>query len=167
MPKDYCGRTVGSVGISVSRRIAVPASRVWDLLVDWPRQGEWMPATTVRVLPGPDAGIGTRLEARTGVGRLAVVDPMEVVEWRPPNRCVVRHEGRVVRGLGVFEIEPLGATGCRFGWGEEFDGLPAPLRFAYAGLSPLATPFFALALRRLDRLASGSWDDTDTDTEEN
>jgi hypothetical protein len=143
-----------SVGISVSRRIAAPAASVWELLVDWPRQGEWMPATTVRVLPGPDTGIGTRLEARTGIGRLVVVDPMEVVEWRPPYRCVTRHDGRVVRGLGVFEIEPLGAEACRFGWREEFDRLPLWLRVPYATLSPFATPFFALALRRLERLAA-------------
>lgn len=113
-----------------------------------------MPATTVRLLPGPSAGVGTRLEARTGIGRLAVVDPMEVVQWQPPYRCVVRHEGPVVRGLGVFEIEPLDAGSCRFHWREEFDRLPAPQRVAYGALAPLMTPFFALALRRFERLAT-------------
>lgn len=148
-----------------------PAQRVWELLVDWPRQSEWMPATRVRVLDGtagpetdpePDPepaaeaagenGLGTRVEARTGFGPLVVVDPMEVVEWDPPHRCVVRHDGRIVRGLGVFEIDPLDDASSLLTWREEFDQLPRLSRYAAGAFAPLATPFFALALRRLDRL---------------
>jgi hypothetical protein len=31
---------------------------------------------------------------------------MQIVEWRPPRRCVVRHLGRIVQGEGVFEVFP-------------------------------------------------------------
>ena len=46
---------------------------------------------------------------------------MEVVEWDPPRRCVVRHLGRVVRGDGVFEVVELGPARSRFLWSELLD----------------------------------------------
>lgn len=139
--------------VCVSRTIPASPVQVWGRLVDWERQREWMPATTVRALPGPRQGRGTRLEAVTGIGPLRVVDPMEVVVWEPPSRCVIRHDGAVLRGTGTFAIEPLGPHHCRLTWREDLtssDRLPA-------GLTRLAewaaTPFFALALRRLGHLA--------------
>ncbi|MGW0231895.1 SRPBCC family protein [Actinopolymorpha singaporensis] len=140
--------------ISASREIAAPARRVWDLLVDWERQGEWMPLTKVRVLPGPREGLGTRLEAVTGVGPAGVTDPMEVVDWAPPGRCVVRHDGRVLRGTGTFEIEPLAADRCRFTWREDLTAPGGPIGEAvFAGLGRVSTPFFGYALARLAKLA--------------
>lgn|SRR5690606_15774251 len=141
--------------LRVSRRIAAPAERVWDVVTDWPRQGAWMPATTVRVLPGPRQGVGTRVEAVTAVGPLRVVDPMEVVEWRPPRRCVTRHDGAVLRGLGTFAVEPSPTGGCRVTWEEDLDpGVSWPTRLVAACAIALSRPFFVWALRRLDRLCT-------------
>lgn len=143
------------VRLLVSRRIAAPVDRVWGLLTDWPGQGAWMPATTVRVLPGPTEGPGTRLEAVTGFGPLRVVDPMEVVEWRPPVRCVTRHGGAVLRGTGTFEVHAV-AGGCRVTWREDLETGPSFLARAGTAIAAWsARPFFAWALRRLDRVCTG------------
>ncbi|HEY6740479.1 MAG TPA: SRPBCC family protein, partial [Actinopolymorphaceae bacterium] len=64
-------RTLGG-SVSASREIPVSAPEAWAVLVDWSRQREWMPLTTVRELGG--GGRGARLEAVTGVGPLRVVD---------------------------------------------------------------------------------------------
>ncbi|MEQ7127254.1 SRPBCC family protein [Actinopolymorpha sp. B11F2] len=133
-----------------TREIAAPAERAWSLLVDWERQSEWMPATTVRMLPGPTHGIGTRLEAVTGFGPIHVADPMRVVAWEPPRRCVTLHEGRWLRGTGTFAVEPLGRDRCRVTWREDLD--PGPVLGRVPGVPTLlaraSQPFFALALRR-------------------
>ncbi len=137
------------VRIRTSRTIRAKASEVWARLVDWEAQGQWMPGTTVRVLPGPRHGRGTRLEAVTGLGPFRVVDPMEVVVWEPPTRCVIRHDGAVLRGTGTFTIEPLGPDRCRLTWQEELTALGRLPAVVGRVAARAATPFFTLALRRL------------------
>ena len=101
---------------------ASPA-RVWDQVVDWPRQSEWIPATQVRgVTDG--TGIGTQIEAFTGVGRLGLLDTMTVTAWDPPHRCEVLHTGRVLRGEAAFVVTSRGDDGARLEWWERLD-LPA------------------------------------------
>ena len=58
--------------------------------------------------PATAAGSAAGSSPFTGVGPVGFTDPMEVVEWDPPRRCVVAHLGRVVRGDGVFEVTELG-----------------------------------------------------------
>ena len=142
--------------VALTREIAAPAERVWRLAVDWERQSAWIPATTVRLLPGPREGLGTRVEAVTGVGPLRLlVDPMEVVEWDPPRLCVTRHDGNVLRGTGTFGVEPLGRDRCRFTWREDLELPGGPLvGGAYRVGSRLSTPFLAYAVGRLARLAA-------------
>ncbi|GAB3429390.1 hypothetical protein GCM10027569_74200 [Flindersiella endophytica] len=129
------------------REIAAPAEEVWEALVDWKSQGSWMPLTEVRVLSEPEvgAGIGTRIEAVTGVGPVAVADPMEIVEWDPPLRCVMRHDGKVLRGTGTFEVAPYGTGRCVVRWEED---LRQPLAF----ITWLGKPFFSFALGRFERV---------------
>jgi hypothetical protein len=104
--------------------VAVPAEQAWSAMTDWVGQSAWIPLTTVAVLAG-DGALGTRLSARTGVGAAAVVDTMQIDLWEPPHRCEVVHLGRVVRGRGVFEVEPVNAASARVTWSEQLDGLPA------------------------------------------
>ena len=40
--------------------------RVWDELVDWPRQDLWIPLTKVRVTGSRSEGLGTRVAALSG-----------------------------------------------------------------------------------------------------
>lgn len=104
--------------MNVTVEVDAPPELVWRAAMDWARQGDWMLATTVRVTDGDGASVGSALVAVTGVGPLGVADSMEIVEWNPPKRCVVRHTGRVVHGLGIFEVTPRG-DGSTFSWSEE------------------------------------------------
>ncbi|HEU0042208.1 MAG TPA: SRPBCC family protein [Jiangellaceae bacterium] len=139
-----------TVPMRVSRQVGVPARTAWDVLTDWERQGEWMPVTRVRVVsPGDAGGVGGRLEAWTGLGPLGFVDTMIVTGWDPPRRCVVRHTGSVVRGHGVFAVEPIDACRCRVVWQEYLD-LPLGRfgRATWPVVAPLARAGLAWALRR-------------------
>jgi Polyketide cyclase / dehydrase and lipid transport len=139
--------------LTVPVDVAAPAETVWQRVTDWAGQGEWMLGTRVRPTSGGDGRrLGATLEAVTGVGPLAVTDRMEIVEWTPPRRCVVRHLGPVVRGEGVFEVLPLGAESSRFSWSELLD---LPLGRLGALGWPLVRPAFraglVFSLRRMGR----------------
>jgi hypothetical protein len=140
------------VELTVAVDVGAPVEAVWDAVTDWPGQGRWMLGTRVEVDgPGDGRHLGARLTAVTGVGPLGVTDRMEIVEWEPPRRCVVRHLGKVVRGDGVFEVHPLGPGRAQFVWSELLD-LPLGLlgRLGW----PLVRPVFRLGVRvSLDRMA--------------
>jgi hypothetical protein len=102
--------------------VDAPPERVWAVLTDWEAQGAWMLATDVRTVGGPAQGVRGRLVARTGLplpgGRhLGLKDTMVITKWDPPRLVEVQHTGRIVRGPGIFEIEPRGA-GSTFVWTE-------------------------------------------------
>lgn len=102
--------------------VNAPAEAVWRMLTDWPGQQEWMLGTRVEVQGGGEGRhLGARLRAVTGVGPLGITDTMEIVEWEPPKRCVVRHTGKVVRGDGVFEVVALAPDRSRLLWSELLD----------------------------------------------
>lgn len=83
----------------------------WSRLTDWPRHGDLVPLTRVR---STESG----LVARTGVGRLAFDDPMEIVLWEPPSFCRLEKRGRVVAGWAEFRLTPVGES-TRVEWIEE------------------------------------------------
>ena len=87
---------------------------VWAAVVDWERQHEWMVGTTV----DGGHGLGATLIAFTGWRGIGFHDPMTITAWDPPHRCVVRHDGRVVRGTAAFEVLPLDGGRARFVWTE-------------------------------------------------
>jgi hypothetical protein len=144
---------VSRVRLTVPVDIAAPPGVVWDVVTDWAGQGEWILATRVEVTSGGDGRrLGATLRAVTGVGPLRFADPMEIVEWDPPHRCVVRHTGRVVRGEGVFEVVARPAGRSRFLWSELLD-LPFGIvgRAAWALGRPVAKAGLDHSLRRLAR----------------
>jgi hypothetical protein len=133
--------------LTVSVDVEAPPLQVWRALIDWERQGEWMPLTDVRVVSGAPHGVGGRIEARTGmpVGRgrhVGLVDTMEITGWHPPYRVEVLKTGRVLRGRGIFEVRPRMA-GTTVVWTEQLD-LPLG-RLGRLGW-PLARPAAAFAL---------------------
>lgn len=136
----------------MSRRVEVtarvylpqPAQRVWQAVVDWPAQEQWMPGTRVR----GGHGVGASVVARTGIGPAAFTDTMVITGWDPPRRCVVRHTGRLVRGDGIFEVVPLGG-GSEFWWTERLElPLGAAGRAGWRVIGPLAQWGLTVALRR-------------------
>ena len=101
--------------------IAAPAEAVWDFVTDWPRQGDWIPATRVERVDAAD-GVGGRFRAWSGLGRVGFWDPMTITAWeRTPDgggRCEELHLGRVVKGEGEFGVVALDAGRARFVWAE-------------------------------------------------
>jgi hypothetical protein len=137
--------------IAVDVVIDAPPEAVWSAVTDWPRQSEWMLGTVVRSTDLDGVGVGGGLEAFTGVGRLGVLDTMVITEWDPPRRCVVLHTGKVVKGLGIFEVVALPGGRSRFVWAEELD---LPLGVLGKAGWPIVRPGFAWGVgRSLQKLA--------------
>ena len=132
--------------------VDAPPEVVFAALTDWPTQGQWMLGTRVWS-EGPGEGVGARISAFTGVGRIGFLDTMEITEWEPPRSVRVLHTGRVVRGPGIFEVLALPGGHSRFVWREELD-LPLG-RVGRAGFA-LVGPVFAAgvesSLRRFARM---------------
>jgi carbon monoxide dehydrogenase subunit G len=135
---------VAPLEISAGVPVRAEPERVWQVAMDWSRQGEWIPGTRVRGGAGP----GAEVAAWTGIGRIGFTDTMIITEWDPPRRCVVQHTGKVVRGSGVFEVLPRGAL-SEFRWTELVE-LPVP-----AALAPAATLAGRWTIVPLTRLALG------------
>ena len=142
-----------SADVRAARVIGAPAERAWQVLTDWERQGEWIPATRVRSTNGHQ--VGGRIEAWTGIGPVGFLDTMTITAWDPPHRCEVLHTGRLVRGPGMFAVEPLSPGSCRVTWKERLD-LPFGTigRLVWPVVHPLARAGLAFALRRLAHTVS-------------
>ncbi len=126
--------------------IDAPPARVWDAIVDWEGQSEWMALTKVWVEPGARrAGVGARIEAFTGLRArkasaqglplLGFLDTMTVTRWEAPTRCDVLHTGSVVKGTGTFIVESRGEGTSRFRWSEVVE---VPFGYLGALLWPVA-----------------------------
>jgi hypothetical protein len=144
--------------LALSVDVEAPADVTWAAAVDWAAQGEWMLGTRVAVTHAGGEGVGGRLEAFSGIGRIGFLDPMEITLWQPPRACGVRHTGRVVRGTGVFEVEPRGNGRSRFHWREDLDlPLGAMGRLGWLLVRPLFAYGVRLSLRRFAaKVASAS-----------
>lgn len=133
---------------TVSADVLVTATpeRAFAELIDAAAQERWMVGTRVYPLAGPSKppGVGSRLVALTGIAHIGILDEMEVIEFAEPRRWVVRHLGRVVRGAGIFTVEPAGA-GSRVRWTEDLE-----LPFGLLGRIgwPLVRPAVRWGLRR-------------------
>ena len=129
--------------------VDAPVAQVWAAATDWRGQSAWMLGTVVTPLDRGGEGVGGRFSARTGLGGLGFDDPMRITAWDPPHRCLVVHEGRVVRGSGMFEVVDLGDGRSRFVWSEWLE-LPLGLlgQVGWLLLRPVAALGLRLSLRR-------------------
>ncbi len=98
----------------VTQVVAAPAEQVWEALTDWSVHDQWMLFTRAE----GGRGEGETIAAFTGIGPIGFLDTMTITVWEPPRRAVVRHTGRVVKGSGAFEVEPLGDRRSRIVWSE-------------------------------------------------
>ncbi|HEX5566910.1 MAG TPA: SRPBCC family protein [Streptomyces sp.] len=109
--------------IRIERRTELPAAEAWRRLTAWERHGRHVPFTRVEVTTEPPTRVGTSVVARTGVGRAAFDDPMEVVRWEPPEegrpgRCRLEKRGSTVTGWAELEVTAQGG-GTLVVWCEE------------------------------------------------
>ena len=105
--------------IAMSLVIAAPIGKVWASLADWESQGDWMLQTTVEVTSEVREGVGTTIAAFTGIGKLGVMDHMQVTRWEPPFICDVLHTGKIIKGTGRFQLTATDVQTTRFDWSEE------------------------------------------------
>lgn len=110
-----------SVGAAVT--VPVDSERAFSELVDAEGQGRWMFGTTIYPVDGAAASpsVGSRLVAFTGIAGLGILDVMEVTEHVPGQRWVVAHHGRVIRGSGIFTVEPRTGNQCVVRWTEDLE----------------------------------------------
>ncbi|ACY96760.1 MULTISPECIES: SRPBCC family protein [Thermomonospora] len=137
------------VAVSAQAVSTASAERLFAVLTDWPRHGEWMPFTRAE----GGQGVGAELRGWTGIGPVGFLDTMVITEWTPGRRVAVRHTGRLVRGEAYFETAPLPAGGTVV-WAERLELPLGPLgRAGWLLIGPLVRALMRLGLRRLARLA--------------
>lgn len=109
----------------VSVTVNASVSEVWNKLVDWKRQGDWMALTRVNSshLGAVDSNVGTTIDAFTGIGKFGILDRMRVTKWEPPTFCAVDHYGAIIKGIGEFKLTQLPHGQTRFDW---FERIEAP-----------------------------------------
>ncbi|MFI5804697.1 SRPBCC family protein [Streptomyces sp. NPDC051561] len=112
----------------IADRTPLAPAEAWRRLTAWERHAAQIPLTRITVTHGNPTRQGTRLVARTGIGRLGFDDPMEVTVWEPPYHCRLEKHGRVVTGWAEIDVreEPDGGSGARVLWTEDLRlrGLP-------------------------------------------
>ena len=124
----------------------------WARLTAWPRHAKYVPRTTISITtPGPNA-VGTIFLARTHLGPLSFDDPMELVEWSPPDgdgpgRCRLIKRGTVMLGWAELEVERRG-SGSRATWTEEITVARMP-KWAAPVTRVSSRLMFSRVLRRL------------------
>lgn len=142
-----------TVSVRATVAVAAPADRLWTLLTTWELQSDWMPLTTVWSEDGDQ--VGGRISARTGLGRIGFLDTMEITRLDPPRRCEVRHTGRIVRGFGVFLVDPADDGRSLVGWEEHLElPLGAAGRLGFRLVRPAVRLGLGVGLRRFARFAT-------------
>ena len=128
--------------------ISAPQFEVWRSLVDWKSQGDWMALTKVSASDtgADDSGVGTTIDAFTGIGVLGILDRMRVTTWEPPAFCRVEHYGKIIRGIGEFRLTEV-EGGTRFDWYEE---IKAP-RLVLFVIKPFILITVNISLRKFAR----------------
>jgi len=96
--------------IEIVREVPLTQEETFARLTDWPRHGDVMPFTDVRVTE-------TGIVVHTGIGRVGFDDPMDIVQWDPPRFCRLEKRGRVLRGWADICVWPTD-TGSKVVWRE-------------------------------------------------
>jgi hypothetical protein len=120
----------------VSVKVKAPCDEVWQQLVDWKSQSEWMALTKVHSSADGDglSGVGTEIHAFTGIGKFGLWDHMRVTHWEPPQFCAVDHYGHWIKGIGEFRLVALTDSQTRFDWYEKINAPAALLALIKPGI---------------------------------
>lgn len=132
---------------------SAPREVVWDVLVDWERQSEWMvDAKAVHVLTPEREGVGVTIRCPTNLMGLTVQDVMRVTRWEEHEALEVVHLGSIITGTGAFELRDGPGDGSTIHWWEEVD--PPLGAFGEWGASTFVAPIIRrIFTRSLTNLA--------------
>lgn len=101
---------------------SAPREVVWDVLVDWERQPDWMvDAKAVHVLTPDRTGVGVTIRCPTNLMGVTVQDVMRVTRWEEHEVLEVVHLGSIITGTGAFELRDGPGDGSTIHWWEEVD----------------------------------------------
>jgi hypothetical protein len=108
--------------IAITIKLPVSIERAWNSIQDWESQSDWMLQTRVWVTSEIREGIGTEIEAFTGLipskKFFGILDSMRVTQWNPPYSCEVLHTGKIIKGTGLFRLEKISDKETFFHWSE-------------------------------------------------
>ena len=132
--------------VELSLSVAVKASqqKVFDKIVDWESQGQWMLGTKVSGTKNNGQGLGGEINAWTGFWKIGFNDPMVITQWIEPKIVDVKHIGRVVKGTGSMVVEKVDENNSRFIWSESIN-----LPFGFIGKIGwiIIKPFFVSGIK--------------------
>lgn len=131
--------------LSLTQRVKAPQQIVFEKIVDWPSQGEWMLGTTVWVTKNAGKEVGGEFAAFTGIGKLGFVDPMRITHWDPPHAVSVLHLGSIVKGTGEMRVVKISERESDFIWSETLE-LPLGI-FGFIGYK-IIEPIFKIAIKK-------------------
>ena len=136
--------------LEVDTTIAAPIDVVWDVLVEWEAQRDWMlDAKDVRVVTPERAGHGVTIHVPTSLLGVPVLDIMRVTGWDPPHRLEATHLGRLIKGVGAFEMTSVDEDVTHLLWWEEIVAPFGALGEFGAGLAlPVLRAIFNRSLER-------------------
>ncbi len=139
--------------LEVDVHTSAPRDVLWDVLVDWESQPDWMvDAKEVHVLTPEREGVGVTIRCPTNLMGATVQDIMRVTEWEPQRVLGVVHLGNIITGHGAFELLDGPGDGSTIHWWEEVD--PPLGAFGEWGASTFVLPIIRrIFTRSLTNLA--------------
>ena len=95
------------VELTLSVEINASQQEVFNKVVDWESQGEWMLGTKVKGTKNNGQGLGGEINAWTGFWKIGFNDPMVITQWVEPKVVDVTHLGKIVKGTGSMIVEKI------------------------------------------------------------
>ena len=95
------------VELTLSVEINASQQEVFNKVVDWESQGEWMLGTKVKGTKNNGQGLGGEINAWTGFWKIGFNDPMVITQWVEPKVVDVKHLGKIVKGTGSMIVEKI------------------------------------------------------------
>jgi len=137
------------VEITLSVNIKADKQTVFDAVVDWETQGDWMLGTKVSRTKQQGKDVGGEIVAWTGFWKIGFNDPMVFTKWEEPNIVEVKHLGRIVKGTGSMIVKEIDKDSSTFIWSETID-LPLGIlgRFGWIFVKPLFVLGIKISLNR-------------------
>jgi hypothetical protein len=126
--------------------------QAWSRLTAWTEHARYVPLTSVSITTEGPNRVGTVFVARTHLGPLTFDDPMEIVQWSPPDEdgtghCRLVKAGRVMLGWAELQVVAEG-SGSRATWTEDISVSRMP-GWTDAGTRMVSRLMFSRVLRRL------------------